>query len=532
MKKIIYLLVLLLSLTIFKTAVAQEKTCAQVTFFNQEILCLKKGLGVISPKERASLIEKRLDNLSNDLSLNPEDITKVAENGILNVNLNDYYIMSLSDGDFDFPASETFDVASGRIVNNIKKALIDMRKAKGPETLIKGAIYTGIATFVLIVVFVIFSKVFPRLYLVIEDKGKRIPSLKIQNWEVLNSTRVVQFILWLAHVARTLLTLLALYIYIPLVLSFFPVTAPMAPYIFSFIANPLKSIFQALVDFIPNFFIILVIGFVTAYVLKLIRFFFDEIERGNIEFTGFYKDWAMPSYMLLRGLVIAFSLVVIFPYIPGSDSSAFKGVSVFFGILLSVGSSSSIANIVAGVVITYMRPFKIGDVVKVNDTMGKVTEKNLLVTRIKSNKNVDITVPNSMILGSHIFNFSNNAQTDGLILTAQVTFGYEVPWQKIHKILNEAALKTPSVLNSPAPFVWHKSLDDNYVTYELNIYTNNAQGMGQINSDLNQNIQDLFHQNGIELVSPFYTALRDGSETTLPKENREAGYEVPKLFFK
>lgn len=471
--------------------------------------------------ERALLIEKRLEQIASDMSRDPDDITTLPEKDLLNVNLKDYYIMTLRDGDFDHPPEETFETAAHKIVERMKTVIKEERASHGPEVLIRGGISTAVSTLALILIFFIFSKVFPRIYSVIEEKGKRIPSLKIQNWEVLNSQRVVAFILWIAQTIRVLLTLLAIYIYVPLVLSFFPLTAPMAPTIFNFVAAPLKEMLHAFVGFIPNIFIILVIAVITAYVLKLIRFFFDEIEKGNIEFKGFYRDWAMPSFMLVRGLVIAFSLVVIFPYIPGSDSSAFKGVSVFFGVLLSLGSSSSIANIVAGVVITYMRPFKIGDVVKVNDTMGRVTEKNLLVTRIRTNKNVDITVPNSMILGSHIVNFSNNAETDGLILSVRVDMGYEVPWQKIHKLLKEVARRTKDILPEPEAFIWHTNLDDNYISYELNAYTRNAPAMGQIKSDLLRNIQDVFHENGLELVSPMYTAVRDGNETTLPKEFRQ-----------
>ncbi len=506
----------IVSLILLSVSATQAADCIQVTFFEKPIVCLKKGSGTSSVNERVLLIEKRLESIGDDLQLNPSEISITPENEDLHINLNDFYILTLRPGDFDLLATESFEVASQSIVDNLKKIMLEMRAQKSPQTLIKGAIYSAIASLILIIVLIILSKIFAKIYSLIEVKGRIIPSLKIQNWEILNSERVIEFILGFVRVSKTLLTLLALYIYIPLILSFFPATAPMAPYIFNFIANPLKNIFQSLINFIPNFFIILVIGFFTTYTLKLIYFFFSEIERGNIEFKGFYKEWAMPSYTLIKTLVIAFSLVVIFPYIPGSDSSAFKGVSVFFGILLSIGSSSSIANLVAGVVITYMRPFQVGDIVKINDTMGKVTEKNLLITRILSNKNVDITVPNSMILGSHISNYSNHAQNGELIVSVKIACGYEVPWQIIHKLLEEAALKTQLVAHTPAPFIWHSIIEDYYMIYELNAYTSHAESMGRINSGLNQNIQDIFHENNIEMVAPAYTSIRNGNPSTLP----------------
>ena len=506
-----------------------EVTCAPVQFMEKEIVCLKSGQGYITIDERVHLYERRIKKISNNPEMNPNDIVVTPDEDSFIISINDYQIMSLRYGDIDSQSFEHFEDDVEAIADNLREVLIEVRESSGVKAMVRGGVLTAIATNILIIIFFLYSKFFPRLYHFIEVKGRKIPSFKIQNWEVINSQRLITFILWLAHIWRTVLTLLALYIYVPLVLSFFPQTAPMAPTIFNFVAEPLKDMARTLVGYIPNIFIIIVIGVITAYALKLIRFFFDEIEKGNIEFEGFYADWATPSYMLVRTLVLAFATIVIFPYIPGSGSSAFKGVSVFFGILISLGSSSSIANIVAGTVITYMRPFRVGDMVKVNETLGVVTEKNLLVTRIKTDKNVDVTVPNSMILASHIVNYSNNVNRDGLVLPMRVDFGYEVPWQKVHEILIEAALRTPLVLEEPEPFVWHKKLLDNYVAYELNVYTKNAPLITQIESDLNQNIQDVCFEHGIELVSPIYTAIRDGEETTLPKKYRPENYVVKRF---
>lgn len=513
------ILIILLFCISYSSWATNNIECRPVYYSGQEIVCLKKGYGKTTLDERVHLVERRIERLAEDLSLNPQDMAITSTELGFNVSIKDFDIMTLGDDDINI-SHETLLKEVESIADKLKNLIVESRNTKGLQTLIRGGVFSAIATLILILVFYAFSKVFPHLYNVIEIEGKKIPSVKIQNWEVLNSQRLVSFILWLGQVARTILTLLALYIYVPLILSFFPQTAPMAPTIFNFVANPLKEMLHRLIEFIPNFFIIIVIGIITGYALKLIRFFFDEIEKGNIEFKGFYRDWAHPSYMLVRVLVIAFSLVVIFPYIPGSSSSAFKGVSVFFGVLISLGSSSSIANIVAGVVITYMRPFRLGDLVKVNDTMGVVTEKNLLVTRVRTNKNIDITVPNSMILGSHIVNYSNNADTQGLILPVRVDYGYEIPWQKVHKMLLEASRRTELVLESPEPFVWHKTLNDHYVSYELNVYIRNAPLMGRIQSDLHRNIQDVSNENGVELVSPIYSAIRDGNETTLPEGYR------------
>ena len=259
----------------------------------------------------------------------------------------------------------------------------------------------------------------------------------------------------------------------------------------------------------------------TRYFLRLVRFFFAEVESGHVQFEGFYAEWAQPTYKLLRVVVIAFAFVMAFPYIPGSSSPAFQGVSVFFGLLLSLGSSSAIGNIVAGIVITYMRPFKIGDRVKMSDTIGDVIEKNLLVTRIRTIKNVDVTVPNAIVLGSHITNFSAHEKSEGLILHTSVTIGYDSPWVQVHELLIAAALVTESITQNKKPFVLQTALDDFYVEYQINAYTSDAKRMAVTLSELHKNIQNEFNRAGVEIMSPHYASLRDGNTITIPGTRKE-----------
>jgi len=231
---------------------------------------------------------------------------------------------------------------------------------------------------------------------------------------------------------------------------------------------------------------------------------------------------------LLRVIIIAFALIFVFPYIPGSDSEAFKGVSIFFGVLFSLGSTSAISNIVAGVVITYMRPFKVGDRVEVGETIGDIVERSLLVTRIRTTKNMDVTIPNSSILGNHIINFSKNAIDDvGIILHTSVTIGYDVTSDAVIKALMEGAKKTELVLSEPKPFVLIKSLDDFYVNYEINVYTKSPDKSALIYSMLHENLKNELHAAGIEILSPHYQAMRDGNVLTVPPENIPENYVQP-----
>ena len=248
--------------------------------------------------------------------------------------------------------------------------------------------------------------------------------------------------------------------------------------------------------------------------------------------SGFYADWAMPTYSIVRFLLYAFMFVLIFPYLPGSDSNIFKGVSIFIGVLFSLGSTSAISNMIAGLVITYMRPFKIGDRIKIGDVTGDVLEKTMLVTRVRTIKNEIITIPNSSVLSGNTINFSSEAIEKGLIIYTTVTIGYDVPWKDMHKALIDAALRTEMLLNEPKPFVLQTSLDDFYVSYQINAYTKEASKQALIYSNLHQNIQDVCNERGIEILSPHYRAARDGNMTTIPSNYLSKDYELPSFNIK
>ncbi len=358
-------------------------------------------------------------------------------------------------------------------------------------------------------------------------KGTLIKPVRLRSVEVFSEERITDLILFGGKISRVVLFLILGYFYVTLVFSFFVFTETWAASLVGYVLQPLMSTLRAFIVYIPNMVAIVVVATITRYFIRFIHFLFNEVGKGSITLPGFYREWAEPTFKIVRFLILAFAAVVIFPYLPGADSPFFQGISVFLGVLFSLGSTSAVANIVAGTVLTYMRPFRVGDRVRIADTVGDVVEKSLLVTRVRTIKNVDVTIPNSMVLGAHIVNYSSSSEERGLILHTAVTIGYDVPWQKVHALLVEAAGRTAAIEKQPAPFVLQTDLGDHSVRYELNGTTRQPARMAMTYSELHQNIQDVFNGAGVEILSPQYTAVRDGNTTTIPAEHLPPDYAAP-----
>ncbi len=288
------------------------------------------------------------------------------------------------------------------------------------------------------------------------------------------------------------------------VLARFPWTRPTAARLLGYVLTPFATIGRSVLDFLPNLIFLVVLITITHYVLKVLSLVASGIERRAISFEGFEPEWASPSYRIVRIAVIGFAAVVAYPYIPGSESAAFKGISLFFGLVFSLGASSVVANMLAGYSLIYRRTFKVGDRVKINDVVGDVANMRLQVTHLRTVKNEDVIVPNSVILTSQVVNYTSHAATDGLILHTTVGIGYEVPWRQVEAMLLIAAGRTPGLRPTPAPFVWQKSLGDFAVSYELNVYCGDAHAMAALYSALHQNIQDVFNEYGVQIMTPAY----------------------------
>lgn len=475
--------------------------------------------GTPPPQQRAESISFEVTELGKRFNLHPDSLYIENSDIVSDLMYNDKVIASFTDQDGLWENCTREQLVSGKrhiIVDKLKS----MKEEHSLVQLGKRILY-----FVLVLVgqfflFKLTNWLFRKLRVRIQKlKDTKLKPISIQDYELLDTQKQVNLLVFLANLLRYAFMILQLLFTVPLLFSIFPQTKGFAYQLFSYIWNPVKSILHGVIDYIPNLFTIFVIWLAVKYLVRLVHYLANEIQSERLQIRGFYSDWAIPTFHIVRFLLYAFMIAMVYPYLPGSQSGVFQGISVFVGLIVSLGSSTVIGNVMAGLVITYMRPFKLGDRIQLNETTGNVIEKTPLVTRIRTTKNEVVIIPNSFIMSSHTVNYSASAREYGLIIHSEVTIGYDAPWRKVHQLLIEAALNTPGVTDDPRPFVLETSLSDWYPVYQVNAYIREADRLGEIYSNLHQNIQDVFNAAGIEIMSPHYMAMRDGNETTIPKDD-------------
>jgi small-conductance mechanosensitive channel len=495
----------------------------------KQLFQIQTNFGPITPERRAKDISRKIAIVADDSAISLDAITLQQHQGIAIISSDGFMIAGLTEGDAKV-AKQSLSQFSNDRLKQIKTAIKAYREARTLQAYARGSIELVIATIALIATIFLINKIFPRIFRTLRTlQQTRFSALRLQSLELLSSQQIARFLLFLTHLTRWLLIFTLVYIYVPLVLSFFPQTAPFSQQIVSTFWGTVSSVVGRLIAYFPNLFLIGLICVIAYYSSALSKTIFDALGRGALSVPGFYPEWAEPTHRIVSFLISALAAILIFPYLPASNSPGFQGVSIFLGALVTFGSTAAIGNIISGIVIIYTRAFQPGDVIEVNDKRGKVIDKTMLSTRILTPQNEIITIPNSMLLASNIINFTASKRDihQPLILHTTVTLGYDTPWRKIHQALINAALRTEGILNEPPPFVLQSSLDDFYVSYRLMAYADDPTQMPQIYSALHQHIQDSCFESEIEILSPHYAAVRDGNQAAIPQDYLPENYTAP-----
>jgi small-conductance mechanosensitive channel len=482
------------------------------------------GIRAFPSEDRAERITARIKSIASDRRIPTSNIKVVETEQSTNIVVDGRIIMSVLDLD---AAAEGVrrQILAEAYLSRIQQAIENYRSDRNPENIIREALYALGATIIFILALILFRFLYRKSHSFIESRLKvKIHAVRIKSFEIIQAETLWLTLINVLRAVRLLLILVLSYIYLYTVLALFPWTRNLATNLLQYVITPLKQIGGAILGYVPSLIFILILLGVTRYVLKFVKLFFLSVERGTLELGRFDREWARPTYKIVRLLIIVFVAVIIYPYIPGSQTDAFKGISIFIGIIFSLGSTAAIGNIIAGYMLTYRRAFKIGDRVQIGEIVGDVAEIRVQVTHVRTPKNEEITIPNSVILGSSVINYSSLAKEKGLILHTMVTIGYDTPWRQVDAMLLMAAARTEGVLKEPAPFVLHKSLDDFYIRYELNAYTDDPQRMVRTYSELHQHIVDAFNEYGVQITSPNYENDPEGGVKVVPKER---WYEAP-----
>jgi small-conductance mechanosensitive channel len=513
-----------------RTEAADEPPGAEIAaapvMLDGRLLFRVAGLTSFPAVERAALIQRKIADVARDASFPLSELRAEPRGPYVSIKARDREVMVVTELDARVEGVST-ELMALAVRRRVQEALEQYRHARRPDVLLRSALYSLGATAVLAVLATAVTLLGRRLDAAIGRRlAHRIRALEIQSFAIVRAERIWRTVSVALRVIRWLVVLAMVFAWLNVVLGRFPWTRGTADRLLDLVIGPLATMGGSILVNVDNVAFLVILFFVIRFVLRLTRLFFDAVAAGSVSLSGFSREWAPPSYRIARLVVIAFALVVAYPYIPGSGSAAFQGISIFLGVLLSLGGSSVVANMISGYTLVYRRAFAVGDRVKIGDVVGEVIEIRPQVTHLRSPKNEEVIVPNSEILTHQVVNYSSLARERGLILHTTVGIGYETPWRQVEAMLVMAADRTPGLLREPPPFVLERGLGDFAVQYELNAYCNEPQQMMALYAALHRSILDVFNEYGVQIMTPAYEG--DPPEPkVVPREQWHAAPALP-----
>lgn len=529
--------VLLISLFCIEAAFAQADQ-AQVPGQNQPqgaaVVVKGKRLFVFQsvldgklPVERAHRTSEVLRQLAQDPNFDIGSIQTLETSQGTDIISGENRIATVSSEDARLAQSSTSKMAR-EFAGKIRYVLAERIESENAGSVATGIMLTVLSSVILLFLLALVSRCTTSLYLKLKEwKGSKITAIKIQQAELIGEHAFYELVVGSVRTLQVLLIVFVCAGYVLQVLTFFPRTRHLTKAIIANALVPLQNLFEGILDFFPEMLALIGIAIVAYAVNAFAHFIFNSLQDSTITIADFDPDWAEPTYKLVRGLIFIVAFMVALPYLPGWGSPAFNQVGLLLGLLVSLGSTGVVGNIMAGSVLTYTNAFKLGDRVKIGDCTGDIVEKTLFVTRVRTPKNEIVSIPNAQILNTNIMNYSVHARTGTLTVYTSVTIGYEAPWQQVQNLLIDAASSTPGIEQEPKPYVLQTSLDDYYVSYQINACTKLANELPTVYSNLHRQIQDKFNEANVEIMSPQYICLRDGNLTSIPINYMPKDYKQP-----
>lgn len=493
---------------------------ALVKFFNRPIIILRSSVFGHSPADRVKAIEERFSELMKNGKANTIS-TQITTEGTI-IMLDGELLMLLSNNDLDPFSKDNMESAVKGLSHKIENVLELIRKQKDPKTnLIGGGLsLCGLLVYIIIIIALgrIQRWVKPKIDRLEDRLDRKLRELGFSSFSIeLHFFGLLNKLLYLSIVIFCTYTLLTF------ALHQFPYTEPWGKKLGGYIIGIVGGLLSKFVESFPDLFVVFIIFMVTSWFVRISKMFFNKVASSNIVISWLDPEAASPTSKIFTGIIWIFGIVMAYPYIPGSNTDAFKGIGVFLGLLISLGASSMVGQVIGGMVLMYSRAMKVGEIVQTGEVYGKVMQIGFFSTKLRTIKNEEINIPNSVLMGSITKNYSRLSKADGLIINSTITIGYDVPWRQVHAMLFNAAEKTTGIQKTPAPFVLQKALSDFYVEYEINAFMEKPEGILKVKTELHANIQDEFNKYGVQIMSPNYED-QPSEKVWVPKEK---WYEAP-----
>jgi len=476
---------------------------AALIFFNRPIVVLRARVLGRGPDERAAAAIRVLDALVDNRVTGPVESRAVA--GAVLINVGTRTVFAVTAPDVDDLAGETVDSVAAETVVRLRQALAEAIEARTPAVLLREGI---VATLALALAFgLLWSVVRARRALtarLLRVAQRTVKKSRIADLEALRASRLLDFERWLVTTAAAAVDLVIVYTTITFVLRRFPYTRPWGESMRLFLLTSAEHLTLGIVNAVPGLVTVAAIFVIARFLTRLLGIWFAAVEQGRITPRWIYPETAMPTRRLFSTLVWAFAAVLAYPYFPGSETEGFKGVSVFLGLMVTFGSSGLVNQIMSGFMITYSRAVRTGDFVRIGEVDGTVMHLGILSVKVKTLRNEDVTIPNAVVVSQTTTDFSRFSDGDGVYTPTSVTIGYDAPWRQVQGLLLEAAARTPGLRREPKPVVLQAGLEDFYVKYTLFVCLERQQSRPFTLHALHANIQDLFNEYGVQIMSPNY----------------------------
>jgi small-conductance mechanosensitive channel len=474
-----------------------------LTYFNRPIVVLRARVLGRGPAERAAIAVRVLDGLVAERTTSPIESRQIEGGALFFVGSR--VVFGLAPPDIDQLAGETLEGVTAQTLTRLQQAFDEAGEAYTPAALLRAGVAAAIALAIGVLVLWGLGRarrvVTAKLEAISEQTAARTG---LGDLDALRASRLLEFQRGLVKAAIIGLQLLVLYGIVSFVLGQFPYTRPWGEQLSGFLLTTLRNLALGAALATPGIFVVVVIFFLARLVARLVSFWFRSVEGGRIRPAWIYPETAAPTRRILTTLVWVLAIVVAYPYMPGSETDAFKGVSVFLGLMVTLGSSGLVNQIVSGFTVTYSRAVRIGDFVKIGDIEGTVTHLGLLSTKIKTLQLEEVTIPNALVASQTATDYSRFSESEGVFTATSVTIGYDTPWRQVQSLLLLAAERTPGLRREPKPRVYQTSLEDFYVKYTLWVSLERQESRLVTFDTLHANIQDLFNEYGVQIMSPNY----------------------------